>query len=93
MRAKATALCQVTKAFQHNNSYLSLPGPVGLYGSLYGSGGTVCVGVCLRGVQGEWALWEEAGHSHNPSLLVRVTDHYHSVYSTVTDTTVPEAAG
>ena len=39
MRAKARALCQVTKAFQHNNSYQSLPEPVGLYGSLYGSGG------------------------------------------------------
>lgn len=41
MRAKAGALCQVTKAFQHNNSYQSLPKPVGLYGSLYG-----CSGMC-----------------------------------------------
>lgn len=39
MRAKAGALCQVTKAFQHNNSYQSLHKPVGLCGSRYGSSG------------------------------------------------------
>lgn len=39
MRAKAAALCQVAKAPQHNNGYQSLPKPVGLCGSRYGSGG------------------------------------------------------
>lgn len=35
MRAKATVLCQMTKACEHNNSYQSLAEPVGLCGSLY----------------------------------------------------------
>lgn len=94
MRAKARALCQVTKAFQHNNSYQSLPEPVGLYGSLYGSGG-MCR--CLFMWRGEflerwWWGWVgiigEAGRGYN--LLcsstrqhsLRAADDYHSAYIT-----------
>lgn len=52
MRAKAGALCQVTKAFQNNNSYHSLPEPVGLYGSPWD-----CAGMCRcqwKDVEGFW---------------------------------------
>lgn len=59
MRAKARALCQVTKAFQHNNSYQSLPEPVGLFGSLYS-----CSGVCrclFKGCGG-WGEWGFRGN-------------------------------
>lgn len=59
MRAKARALCQVTKAFQHNNSYQSLPEPVGLYGSLYGSSGMCRCLFMWRGffLEGWWWWW------------------------------------
>lgn len=63
MRAKAGALCQVTKAFQHNNSYQSLCKPVGLCGSRYGSSGMCrCLfmwrwGLFGGGAEGGGRLW------------------------------------
>lgn len=90
MRAKARALCQVTKAFQHNNSYQSLPEPVGLYGSLYGSSGMCRCLFMWRGFfwRGSGGGGGGGGGGHGYGLLcssthsLKAADYYHCAYIT-----------